>query len=345
MRALRLLAPGDLRLLELPRPVPGPGQVVCRVDRVGVCGTDHAIFSGEASFVKSGAVRFPFTPGHEWSGVVAERGPGADRFAVGDRVVGDTGVACGSCTECLLGRWPRCRHARAVGTVAAWDGAFAEHILMPERHLYALPDTVSLDNGALVEPAATALLAVQKAGVGIGDTVLVQGSGPIGLLAAKLARLSGAARVFVTGRRDRTLAAALSFGADEAIDTRRESASAALRRLVPSGKVDRLVEATGSSAVFAESLGLVEPGGALSVVAFYDRPLDRFDIDAFVFAEVALVPVAGSLGAYPPVLDLMAGGRLDASALVTERLRLEGVPDLLARFRDDPGRLKAMVEV
>jgi threonine dehydrogenase-like Zn-dependent dehydrogenase len=109
--------------------------------------------------------------------------------------------------------------------------------------------------------------------------------------------------------------------------------------------VDRLVEATGSSAVFAESLGLVESGGALSVVAFYDRPLDRFDIDAFVFADVALVPVGGSLGMYPPVLELMAAGRFDASALVTERLRLEGVPGLLARFRDDPGRLKAMVEM
>ena len=114
MKALRLFAPGDLRLLEVPRPVPGVGQVLCRVDRVGVCGTDHAIFSGEASFVKSGAVKFPFTPGHEWSGVVAERGPGTGLLAVGDRVVGDTGVACGSCTECLLGRWPR------SGTPVPW---------------------------------------------------------------------------------------------------------------------------------------------------------------------------------------------------------------------------------
>ena len=92
--------------------------------------------------------------GHEWSGVVAERGPGADRFAVGDRVVGDTGIACGSCTECLLGRWPRCRRAQAVGTVNAWDGAFAGYILMPERHVYALPGGVSLENGALLSLAS-----------------------------------------------------------------------------------------------------------------------------------------------------------------------------------------------
>ena len=345
MKVARLFAPGDLRIVDLPVLKPGPHEALCRVARVGICGTDHAIWTGEASFVKSGAVHFPMTLGHEWSGIVAAVGEGTTQVRVGDRVVGDTGVACGYCTECLLGRWPRCRSARAVGTVNAWDGAYAEYLLMPERHLFRLPDGVSLDNGAMVEPAATALYAVRKAQVEIGDTVLVQGSGPIGILAAGLAKRSGAARVFITGRKERKLRAALAMGADVAIDTTRESISESLGKHLPSGKVDRLIEASGSAELFEQSLRLVEPGGVMSVVAFYDIPLSRFDIDAFVFADVSLVPVGGSLGMYPPVLGLMASGQLDAARLITERASLGEAAEILSHFREDPGRIKVMMDV
>ncbi|NQT93449.1 MAG: alcohol dehydrogenase catalytic domain-containing protein [Lentisphaerae bacterium] len=122
MKVVRLLAPGNLKLMDMPYPVPGSHQVLCKVKRVGVCGTDYSIYTGEASFVKSGWVHFPMTLGHEWSGTVAELGPGVEQFKVGDRVVGDTGVACGSATRCwyrAAGRsgfwqrsWPSCRAPR-----------------------------------------------------------------------------------------------------------------------------------------------------------------------------------------------------------------------------------------
>ncbi|MCC6443225.1 MAG: alcohol dehydrogenase catalytic domain-containing protein [Armatimonadetes bacterium] len=345
MQAIRLFAPGDMRIVEMPRPQPGPHEVLCRVARVGMCGTDYAIYTGEASFVKSGDVRFPLTLGHEWSALVEETGEGVTRFGPGDRVIGDTGVACGHCNECLLGRYPRCDRAQAVGTVNAWDGAYAEYILMPERHLFPLPPPVSLDNGAMVEPAATALYAVQKAGVQIGDTVLVQGSGPIGILAAKLAKLSGASIVFITGRKEIKLRRALDFGIDAAINTTRESVSGVLRQRVPGGKVDRLIEASGSVELFNESLDLVQPGGAMSVVAFYDRPAEGFDIDRFVFSDITLVAVPGSLGMYPPILSLMAAGLLDASFLITERAPLFAAPDILPRLKENAeGRIKVMLE-
>ena len=346
MKAIRIYSPGDLRITDVPVPVPGPHEALCRVRSAGICGTDISIYTGEASFVKSGAVRFPLTLGHEWSGTVEALGAGASQFAVGDRVVGDTGVACGYCTECLLGRYPRCRNVHAVGTVDAIDGAWAPFILMPERHLYRLPELVSFDNGAMTEPAATALYAVRKAQVGIGDTVLVQGSGPIGILAAAQAKLSGASRVFITGRKRQKLDAALRMGADVAIDTTRESVAEVLKRQTPAGKVDRLIEASGSAELFEESLRLVEAGGVMSAVAFYDRPLSGFDLDAFVFADVTLVPVGGSLGMPPLVLRMMETVALDPARLITERVTLEAVPDMLARFRRDAdARIKVMIDV
>jgi 2-desacetyl-2-hydroxyethyl bacteriochlorophyllide A dehydrogenase len=344
MKAARTYAPGDMRWMDVARPVPGPREVLCRVQRVGICATDTAIYSGQASFVKSGAVHFPLTQGHEWAGEVAEVGDGVERFTPGDRVVGETGVACGHCPACLDGRWPRCEQARSVGTVNAVDGAFADFILMPERHLHALPLSVSLDNAALVEPAATALYAVHKAGVRIGETVLVQGSGPIGILAAVLAKRSGAARVFITGRKEAKLRAARAMGADAVIDTTKQSAAAALHEHTATGRVDRLIEASGSASLFRESLGLVEPGGVIAAVAFYDGVLPSFDIDAFMFADVSLVPVGGSPGMYPAVLALMASGDLDATPLITERVPLPHAPDMFARFdHDAAARLKVMM--
>lgn len=347
MKVIRLFGPRDLRLLELERPRPGPHQALCRVERVGICGTDYAIYSGAASFVKSGLVKFPMTLGHEWSGVVAEIGAGVENLAVGDRVVGDTVVACGYCPACLLGDYVRCRQARAVGTVNAWDGAYAEYILFPERHLFHLPAAVSFDNGALVEPAATALYAVKKAGVRLGDTALVQGSGPIGLLAAKLAKLAGAAKVLITGRKDAKLELALKFGVDGAINTTRETAAAGIKRHLGVDKVDRLIEASGSARLFSESLELINGGGAMAVVAFYDQPAQSFDLDKFVFSDVTLAAVPGSLGMYPPVLKMMAAGALAAAPLITERAPLSAILDILPDFKQgakSETRVKVMLE-
>jgi 2-desacetyl-2-hydroxyethyl bacteriochlorophyllide A dehydrogenase len=346
MQAARLLAPHDLRITEVPIPDLAPHEVLCRVVRCGICGTDHAIYTGEFTGVEGSAVRFPMTLGHEWAGTVAALGPQATRFAVGDRVVGDTGVACGHCTECLLGNYGSCSEGRAVGTVNAWDGAYAEYIVMPERHLFPLPEDVSFDAGAMVEPAATALYAVVRAEVRTGDTVLVNGTGPIGLFAAKLSRLSGAARVIVAGRREWKLKLALAFGADAVVDTTRGRFPEAVRAAAGSGGVDKIIEASGAVELFADCFRCVRPGGVISVVAFYERPLPEFDIDRFVFTNSTVRAVAGSLGQYPPVLRLMSAGRLDPTPLITARYPFRDVVQALRDWSAKPERrVKSMLEM
>ena len=345
MKAQRLFGPLDMRVVDVPVPELGPHDVLCKVLRSGVCGTDYVIYTGEFRFVKNGGITFPMTPGHEWSGVVAAVGSDVGRFALGDRVVGDTGVACGQCNECLVGDYYLCKHSQAVGTINAWDGAYAEYIMMPERHLFPLPDSVSFDNGAMVEPAATALYSVKKAGVGIGDTVVVQGSGPIGIAAAKLAKLSGASKVLITGRKDFKLEKALALGVDAAVNTTRESVAEAILKHTGQKQVDCLIEAAGSTVLLQESIPLVRPEGTIAVVAFYERIIEHFDIDGLVFSDVNLRPVCGSLGMYKPVLRLMASGMLDLTSLITGRYPLLHARDAMADIAErNETRIKIMME-
>jgi 2-desacetyl-2-hydroxyethyl bacteriochlorophyllide A dehydrogenase len=346
MKAARIFGPGDMRVVEMPIPALRSHDVLCRVLRCGICATDYAIYTGEFSFVKSGDIKFPMTPGHEWSGVATRVGAEVTRLKPGDRLVGDTAVACGACNKCLLGAYYDCDDIRSVGTVNTWDGAYAEYIVMPDRHLFPLPERVSFDNGAMVEPAATALSAVVKAQVGIGDTVLVHGTGPIGIMAGKLAKLAGAARVIITGRKKFKLQAAVALGIDAAVDTTEGEWAKAVRDHAGAYGVDRVIEASGSTELLRESLALVKQGGVVSAVAFYERPVERFDIDPFVFGNLALRGSAGSLGMYPAILKLMDLGALDFSSLITGRYQFDQVGRAMTDMKDqNETRIKLMLEM
>jgi len=346
MKAAKIFGPGDIRIVDVPIPELGTHDVLCRVVRAGVCGTDYAIYTGELSFVKSGLVKYPLIPGHEWSGIVEKTGPEVENFNLGDRVVGDTFVACGNCFSCATGNVYQCKKLRSVGTINAWDGAYAEYVMMPERHLFHLPDNVSLENGALVEPAATALYAVTLAGVKIADTVLVLGSGPIGIIAAKMAKLSGAGKVIIAARKDFKLKAALALGADATVNTTRESLSESAGKYAGEYGIDRIIEASGSTELFKEALKIIKPGGVISCVAFYDRPVDGIDLDRFIINDVTIRAVAGSQGMYPLVLKLMDLDLADFSSLITERHSLMETPQIMHDMKQgSETKIKIMLEM
>jgi len=333
MKAARLLGPENIKLEELLRPKVGSKEVLCKVVRAGICGTDYAIYTGEFSFVKNGGIKFPMTMGHEWAGTVAEVGSEVKYFQTGDRVVGDTCVSCGDCVKCLLGDYENCEKVRAVGTINTWDGAFAEYIVMPERHLFHLPEKVGFDAGAFAELAATALYAVKCANVQIGDTVLIQGSGALGLLAAKLSKLSGASKVFITGRKKTKLDLALNFGADIAINTTEESVAETVLRNNGGKKVDRIVETSGSIQLFKESIDIIRAGGSISTVAFYEKVIDGLEIDKFVFGNINLRGVGGSHGMFQPVLELMNSGMLDINPLISGRYDFKDINQAFADMK------------
>jgi 2-desacetyl-2-hydroxyethyl bacteriochlorophyllide A dehydrogenase len=345
MKVARLFGPKELRVVDMPKPTLAPDEVLCKVKRAGVCGTDYAIYSGEFSFVKSGQIRFPMTCGHEWSGVVDSIGSTVTAFQPGDRVVGDTVVSCGICQSCLLGKYMHCSKLRCVGTINTWDGAYSEFIVMPQRHLFHLSKNISFDNAAFIEPAATALYSVRLADVQIGDTVLVLGSGPIGIAAAKLAAMAGASKVVIAARKKFKLDKAVALGVHAAVNLADIKLEDAIQQEFGPGGVDRIIEASGSIELFKKAAGLINPGGTISVVAFYETQMHDFEIDQFVFRDLKIRGVAGSLGMYGPLLKLLANGLVDFSSLITSYITLGQLPENMKTWTErENTRIKEMIK-
>ena len=341
MKALRIMGVGRAELLEEPLPVLKADEVLVKVMASGICGTDYTIYTGVFSGVQNGRVKFPLRIGHEWSGVVESVGTDVARFAPKDRVVGDGSFGCGKCEACITGNIMACPGFRAVGTVNAWDGALSEYVVFPERALIHLPDGVGFTLGALAEPVANALNAVQDARVSPHDNVLILGTGPIGMASVLLARLFGAKRVVTVGRSDKKLSLCKELGATNCIHTGKEDLLAAIDDL---GCIDAAIEFSGNPQLFYAAVRALTPGGRLSIGALYEKPFP-IDLDALVFKNITVTTVPGGSGAMRPVLSLMNSGRLnELESIVTDRYTLEEAAEALRLLKtNNENRVKAMV--
>jgi threonine dehydrogenase-like Zn-dependent dehydrogenase len=212
VRALVFAGPGRAEVRDVPAPVPARGYVVVDVDRVGICGTDVELFTGEMSYLRTGESTYPLRPGHEWAGAVTAVGDDVADSWLGRRVTGDTMIGCGDCRRCRSGLHHVCRDRHELGIRDGLPGALAEQVAVPVGSLHRLPDTIDGQLGALVEPGGNALRAVRAVDLARGDRLLVVGTGTIGLLAAMLGRAQGA-DVHLLGREpdQLNLAAALGF--------------------------------------------------------------------------------------------------------------------------------------
>src|SRR5690349_6194946 len=174
MRALVVHGPHDARVDEVPVPTPGPGELLVRVDRAGLCGTDVELFTGEMAYYALGRTHHPLRLGHEWTGTVIATGSASEGLWLGRRVVGDTMLGC---VACRAGRHHVCPDRHEVGITDGWPGMLAAYALIPTRFAHYVPDAVSTDAAALVEPGANALRAVRAATDGSGRRLLILGDG------------------------------------------------------------------------------------------------------------------------------------------------------------------------
>jgi len=286
------------------------------------------------------------TLGHEWSGVVLKTGPEVEKFKPGDRIVGDTAVSCGACFECLSGMYLQCEKMRSIGTVNALPGAFSEMIVMPERHLFKLHDNISFKHGALTEPTATGMYAVERGGVKSGDIVLVHGTGPIGLAAVQLAKLAGAGLVILSGRKDFKLEIGTKLGADIVVNVGRENLAEIVMNLTNGRGPHVIIEASGSADALLESFRLLRPSGVLSVVAFYDQKIPALDIDDFILKNAKLITVGGSPVLGITVLELMRLRRICMEPIITHVYPLEEISKAMRDMEEkNDTRVKILLEV
>jgi L-iditol 2-dehydrogenase len=341
MRAAVLFGPREFRILE-DKPVPQPGQaeVLVRVAMCGTCGTDLKMqehpFPDQPPYGQ-------FTPGHEWTGTVVALGEGVDELSPGDRVAIEAHTGCGRCHNCVVGRYTACLNSgnrakghRASGITA--DGGFAEYAVHHVNALYKMPDSVSWEDAVLVTTAGTGLYGLDRAGGFIaGESVVVIGPGPVGLMTVQVAKALGAGQVILIGTRASRLELGKRLGADAVINARQDDPVAATKRLVGRSGADVVIEASGALEAPQQAVELVRRAGRLLFVAFYKQPV-TFDLSAAIQNDVTLFTSRGEGGAnVKRALSLAAQGKIRGRDLVTHHFPLDQINEGFRILRERVG--------
>jgi len=333
MRAAVLVGAGDLRIEDRPAPRPGPGEVLVRVQAVGVCGSDTHYY--EHGRIGRFVLDAPLVLGHEASGVVVQTGAGTLGPPVGQRVSIEPGVPDLSCPQCLAGRYNLCRAMRFFATPPV-DGAFAELVAVHAAFAHPVPDGVSENAAALLEPLSVGIWACRKGRVTAGSRVLITGAGPIGLVCLQVALAAGATEVVVSDVNPARLALAQQLGASTVLDAR----TAQLGDLNRPPQV--LLECSGYPPVISEAIRALDRAGRAVLVGMGG---DEIALPLAVVQEREL-EVTGTFryaNTWPAAIALVAAGRVDLDRLVTGTYPLEQVEQALTASRQDPAAVKAIV--
>ncbi|MBM3188998.1 MAG: zinc-binding dehydrogenase [Chloroflexi bacterium] len=306
---------GNIELLDVPEPTPGPGQVKIEVQGCSICGTDIHIYHDRSE------TRPPVTMGHEFSGIVCELGEGVEHIAVGDRVVSETTVwSCGVCRYCRMGMYDICPSRWGLGR--GGDGAFARYLVMRAVMLHKLPANVGFFEGALTEPLACCVhAATEFTHISGGDVVLVTGDGGIGLLTLQVAKACGAT-VVLCGHHDERLALGRELGADYALNTAREEPRPLIDRLTDGYGVDVVLECAGAAEAANLGLDLVRRRGQYTQVGLAGKPM-LVNLDLIAYKELS---VAGSFNqqwtSWERALRYLRDGTVKTGPLITAVLPL-----------------------
>ena len=334
MKAVMLSEPGRIEVIEAPdERDPGLGEVRLRIEACSVCGSDLEGLHGQHP-----KMTFPRVMGHEVASVVDAVGAGVSNLTVGDRVAGTGHRACGSCAVCRSHRFAECANPGGPGFTA--HGAYAEYMTVIAQDLVPIPESLTDDEAAVAQPVCIANHAVSgRARVEVGETVLIQGCGPIGLSAMMLAKLKGA-RVISTDIVDYRVQRATELGADLAINTSKEDVFSSIRDLTGGAGADKVIECVGGDQddTLREAVEAVRSSGLVVVVGSFAANRATIPIIDFKFSEKSIIGSQGMPEGYPPVFDLMADGTLDVKPLITHRVPLDQAPralDLMDRKAEE----------
>jgi L-iditol 2-dehydrogenase len=329
MKAVVLHGAGDMRVQAWPTPGPGPGEVLLKVEVASICGTDVKVLHRKLLGQPEGE----FIMGHEYAGTVAALGPEVDEFRVGDRVAVEVHKGCERCENCIKGWYTSClnygnlaKGHRAKGLTC--DGGFAEYAVNHINTLYRLPDSLTFEQACMVTTAASPLWAIDLMGGQVaGETVLVLGPGPIGLMAVQLCKALGALRVILSGTRDERLEIGRRLGADFAINVRREKLSARVSEITGGKGADSVLECAGGASSMQDALENVRRGGRIGVVAWYAGPVEM-DMNLAVRSNVRIYAARGEGGMNcGRSLALMSAGKLAADPLISHHFKLDQIHD------------------
>ena len=323
---------GDVEVRDIDEPEIGPEQVLLDVKAASVCGSDIHMWREHQSW----AIKLPLVLGHEFCGTVAQVGERVTGFKVGERVACETAATvCGECVYCLSGNYNLCPHREGYGALA--DGAFTRYVVARPQILHRIPANVPFEHAALTEPICVAYNAlVEKTTIKPGELVVIQGPGPIGIMALQIARLRGAGTLVVLGTDAdlHRMEVAEELGAHHVVNIQHEDPSKLIRSLGDGYGADLVVDCTGVSRALRQSLDLVRPNGRITKIGWGPQPLD-FSLDPLVAKAVTL---QGSFShTYPTwerVLGLLATGQVNLGPVIGGIYPLDGWHEAFTRMED-----------
>lgn len=345
MKAWVLGDPDQLHWVDKPVPVPGKAEVLVRIDAVAICATDlEVIHYGTPAMVEGGK---PFnknwTPGHEYMGTVAALGPGVDEFRIGDRVTVEIHAGCGQCKRCRMGMYTSCHNYglnygdrnkghRANGFTT--NGGFSQYAVNNINTMIRVPDTMSDEEATLVVTAGTSMYGLTElGGLVAGESVAVIGPGPIGLLAAAVAKALGASPVILIGTRENRLQIGRELGADITLDGRSVDVVQKVREITGKG-ADYVIDCAGTAETVNQAIHMTNRGGRVCLAAFPKNPVE-FDIGYLAVNNIYLYGIRGEgRSATHRAMAFMAEKRFDARKVHTHTFTMTDLPEALRYARD-----------
>jgi (R,R)-butanediol dehydrogenase / meso-butanediol dehydrogenase / diacetyl reductase len=309
----------NAKIEEIPEPKVKPGTVKVKVKYAGICGTDIHEYHEQMYVTQT-----PMILGHEFVGEVVEIGEGVLNYHVGDRVVVEPIWGCGECVSCEDGYYNTCERLQAYGL--HHPGGFAEYVVVKEKNLVLLPDHLSYELAALVEPTAVAMQAVKSSTLKIGDKVVIFGAGPIGMLITQCAKASGASQIIVVEIEQKRQQLALEMGADFVIDPTKEDAVQKIKELTIKG-ANVAFEASGAEPAFRTGLDCLRPHGELMIVSVFKKPVSYSPL----LQQKGVKKIHTSRGynnLFPEVIALLGKGLINVKPVITSKIKLEDIVEL-----------------
>ena len=342
MRALLLSEYKKLSVVDMPTPEIGDDEVLVRVRACGICGSDIHGYDGS-----TGRRIPPLVMGHEAAGVIERVGRGVQGFASGERVSFDSTVSCGTCHFCRRGQINLCDNRTVLG-VSCGDyrrhGAFAEYVAVPSRILYKLPDSLPFERAALIESVSIAVHAVSRHVPKPDDTVVVVGSGMIGLLVIQVLKDKGAQNIVAVDVDPRKLALAQRMGATRTLNPNEHDVPAAVRDVTGGRGADVSFEVVGHGDTVLSAIRSLRKGGTVVLVGNLS-PTVELPLQEVVSREISVLGSCASSGEIPECIDLLARGVVDVDPIISLKASLDEGPELFARlYGGDKTLMKVIIQ-
>lgn len=334
-----MVTPGKIEFREVEQPIPGEGQVLIQVKRIGVCGSDIHVYHGKHPYTS-----YPVVQGHEVSGVIAKVGRDVSGLTVGDKVTFLPQVTCGTCYQCTHGMYHLCESLKVMGFQT--DGAAQEYFPVDADKVLRIPDNVSLDEAAMIEPMAVAVHAVERAGEVQGKKVVVLGAGTIGNLVGQAAKASGASAVLITDINNYKLDKARECDIDITVNTHEETLGTAIRRAFGRDGADLILECVGVQETINQAIDNARKGSTVVMVGV----AGAVTITNFGFIQDHELNVRGTLMYQKPdferAISLVAAQKVHLTNLITHRFDFRRYLDAYHTIEASEGRyVKVMIEV